>query len=58
MGSNPNVLLVGESIDVAGHFNNLDNFVSPGGLVKEDVAQRIAKFRAALRTSDIYMEPK
>ena len=47
VGSNPNLLLAGEPINVVDHLNYLGSLVSPGGLAEEEVTQRIANARAA-----------
>ena len=47
VGSNPNLILAGEPISVVDHFNYLGSLISPGGLAKEEVTQRIAKASAA-----------
>ena len=47
VGSNPNLILADEPISVVDHFNYLGSLISPGGLAKEEVTQRIAKASAA-----------
>ena len=47
VGSNPNLLLADEPISVVDHLNYLDSLISPGGLSKKEVTQRIAKASAA-----------
>ena len=47
MGSNPNLHLAHEPINVVDHTNYLGKLYSPVGLAKDEVTQRIAKNRAA-----------
>ena len=47
MGLSPKLILADEPINVVDHFNYLGSLISPGGLDKEEVTQRIAKARAA-----------
>ena len=45
-GPNPNLILAGQSIEVVDKFTYLGSFISPEGLIKDDVTLRIGKARA------------
>ena len=47
-GSNLNLFIAGEPIDVVDSFIYLGSCISPGGLVQDEVNLRIGKARAAV----------
>ena len=48
VGSNPNLILADEPINVVDHFNYLNSLISPCGLANQEVTQRIPKAKAYL----------